>query len=117
MEIDSNEEMFSEEKSDDVTNEEVPSSGVDDDEMLIEDSDDEAVTNKEEYSDEVFCEEEREFVESDGDEHEHDEIVDQSLNNEEMPLINGEFAPYFKNVTEALMFCWIQKHNICKFLY
>ncbi len=122
MEIDSN-----------VTNEEVSSSGaLDDDEMLI-DSDNEVATNKEEYdsdeeySDEVFCEEEREFDESDsdgsngdesdGDEYEPDEIVDQPLSNEEMPHINGEFAPYFKNITEALMFCWIQKHNICKFLY
>ena len=132
MEIDSN-----------VTNEEVSSSGaLDDDEMLI-DSDNEVATNKEEYdsdevatnkeeyysdeeySDEVFCEEEREFGESDSDgsngdefdEYEPDEIVDQPLSNEEMPHINGEFAPYFKNITEALMFCWIQKHNICKFLY
>ena len=98
--------------------------------MLI-DSDNEVATNKEEYdsdeeySDEIFCEEEREFDESnsdgsngdesDGDE--PDEIIDQPLSNEEMPHINGEFAPYFENITEALMFCWIQKHNICKFLY
>lgn len=34
-----------------------------------------------------------------------------------MPHTDGEFAPYFKNVTEALMFCWIQKHNICKEIF
>ncbi|PKB98958.1 hypothetical protein RhiirA5_383543 [Rhizophagus irregularis] len=41
-----------------------------------------------------------------------DKIVDKALNSEQMPHTDGEFAPYFKNVTEALMFCWIQKHNI-----
>ena len=43
-----------------------------------------------------------------------DKIVDEALNGDQMPPIVGDFAPYFKNVTEALMFCWIQKHNICK---
>ncbi|CAG8758773.1 15164_t:CDS:2, partial [Racocetra fulgida] len=32
------------------------------------------------------------------------EIVDEPLNNENIPHINGEFAPYFSNITEALMF-------------
>ena len=31
-----------------------------------------------------------------------------------MPHVDGEFASYFSNVTETLMFCWVQKHNICK---
>jgi hypothetical protein len=46
-----------------------------------------------------------------------DKIVDKALNSEQMPHTDGEFAPYFKNVTEALMFCWIQKHNICKEIF
>ncbi|CAG8525697.1 14091_t:CDS:2 [Dentiscutata erythropus] len=41
-------------------------------------------------------------------------IVDKPLNAEKMPSINGEFAPYFKNIIEALIVCWIKKHNICQ---
>ena len=43
-----------------------------------------------------------------------DKIVDNALSDEQIPHNDGEFSPYFKNITEALMFCWIQKHNICK---
>ncbi|CAG8486189.1 14025_t:CDS:2 [Dentiscutata erythropus] len=46
-----------------------------------------------------------------------DKVVDEALNIEQMPSINGEFAPYFKNITEALMFFWIQKHNISTCTY
>jgi hypothetical protein len=38
-----------------------------------------------------------------------DQIVDASLDNDHMANING----YFENLTSALLFCWIQKHNIC----
>lgn len=41
-------------------------------------------------------------------------IIDQPLNREQMPQSFGEFAPYFKNITESLLFCWMQKHRICK---
>ncbi|PKY61056.1 hypothetical protein RhiirA4_431562 [Rhizophagus irregularis] len=41
-----------------------------------------------------------------------DTIVDSSLDNDHMSKINGSFAPYFENATSALLFCWIQKHNI-----
>lgn len=41
-------------------------------------------------------------------------ITDQALNSEQLPQSVGDFAPYFKNVTESLMFCWMQKHHICK---
>ncbi|CAB5383752.1 unnamed protein product [Rhizophagus irregularis] len=41
-------------------------------------------------------------------------IVDKSLKSEKLPYASGVFAPYFSNITEALMFCWIQKHNICQ---
>ncbi|RIB14004.1 hypothetical protein C2G38_2040528 [Gigaspora rosea] len=43
------------------------------------------------------------------------ETVDEPLSNEEMPSINREFAPYFSNITEVLMFFWIQKYNILKY--
>src|SRR5436190_12342 len=31
-----------------------------------------------------------------------------------MSNMNGNSTPYFENLTSALLFCWIQKHNICK---
>ncbi|CAB4435243.1 unnamed protein product [Rhizophagus irregularis] len=44
----------------------------------------------------------------------NEEVVDESLKSEQLPHTSGVFAPYFSNITEALMFCWVQKHNICK---
>ncbi|RIB29529.1 hypothetical protein C2G38_2027664 [Gigaspora rosea] len=46
-----------------------------------------------------------------------DKVVDEALNIEQIPSINGEFAPYFKNITEVLMFFWIQKYNISTHAY
>ncbi|SRR6266496_6154560 len=43
-------------------------------------------------------------------------IIDKPFSNEQMPQTFGEFAPYFKNITESLMFCWMQKHRICKYM-
>ncbi|KAF0514529.1 hypothetical protein F8M41_017575 [Gigaspora margarita] len=50
-------------------------------------------------------------------EKEPDKIVDESLSREQMPSINGEFAPYFNNITETLMFCWVENHNISTHAY
>ena len=66
-----------------------------------------------------------EFNESDEDKDDREEtteeedseeeiIIDHSLNIDQMPHSFGEFAPYFKNITESLFFCWMQKHRICK---
>ncbi|RIA81043.1 hypothetical protein C1645_837626 [Glomus cerebriforme] len=44
--------------------------------------------------------EETSKVDSDGE-----VIIDQPLNNEQMLHSFGEFAPYFKNITESLLFC------------
>ena len=62
-----------------------------------------------------------EFDESDedGDDNDYREsdeevIIDKSFSNEQMPRTFGEFAPYFKNITESLFFCWMEKHHICK---
>ncbi|CAG8775561.1 14578_t:CDS:2, partial [Gigaspora rosea] len=41
----------------------------------------------------------------------------ENLFDEQIPSINGEFAPYFKNITEVLMFFWIQKYNISTHAY
>lgn len=60
--------------------------------------------------------------ESDGNETSEEEdldeeiIVDKPLDSEQMPRTVGDFAPYFNNITETLLFCWIQKHNICMFV-
>lgn len=45
-----------------------------------------------------------------------EKIVDSSIDSDQMSKINGSFAPYFENLTSALLFCWVQKHNICKFI-
>jgi len=90
----------------------------DGDELLYEEEfgDDEELLYEEEFNDGDELLNEEEFGNDDGDE--SDGIVDKPLNSEQMPHdIDGEFAPYFKNVTEALMFCWIQKHKICKYQF
>ena len=46
---------------------------------------------------------------------EEEVIIDQPLNIiDQMPHSFSEFAQYFKNITESLFFCWMQKHRICK---
>jgi len=37
-------------------------------------------------------------------------IINKPLSNEQIPQTFGEFASYFKNITESLFFCWMQKH-------
>ena len=51
---------------------------------------------------------------SEDEDSEEEVIIDQPLNIDQMPHSFGEFAPYFKNITELLFFCWMQKHRICK---
>jgi len=46
---------------------------------------------------------------------EEEVIIDQPLNIiDQMPHSFSEFTSYFKNITESLFFCWMQKHRICK---
>jgi hypothetical protein len=78
------------------------------------------VKNREDFSEqseELDEESDGEFSseESEGSDDEGEKIIDEPLDSEHMPHMDGEFAPYFSNVTEALMFCWIQKHNICMY--
>jgi hypothetical protein len=42
-------------------------------------------------------------------------IIDDALDPSKLPNNSGNFSPYFDNITTALLFCWIQKHNICKY--
>ncbi|CAB4435776.1 unnamed protein product [Rhizophagus irregularis] len=85
-----------------------------------EDSDEEESNGQYSSADEEFDEEFDEYFSEESNEESDEEpdrgekVVDESLKNEHMPHISGEFAPYFSNITEALMFCWIQKHNICQ---
>ena len=94
------------------------SNGESDEEISDEDYE---IQDMELLDDEVSEEDEVEYIDEDIDEvlnqENSDKIADKALSSEQMPPINGEFAPYFKNVTEALMFCWVQKHNICKFKF
>ena len=46
--------------------------------------------------------------------YEKESIVNTSININQMPNIN-KGASYFENSTFILLFCQIQKHNICKF--
>ncbi|CAB5376329.1 unnamed protein product [Rhizophagus irregularis] len=98
-----NSEVTSEENSettsddeDEVTSEEdlETASDNEDETTSEEDPDENEITNEEDFDDEIN--------------------VDKSFSNEQMPRNFGDFAPYFSNITEALFFCWMQKHNICK---
>lgn len=106
---------------DDENNNEVLDEDFFDHEIPNEESlNDEVSEEDEEYSDEVPSDEvseenEEECSDDLSNDENPDKIVDKALNAEQMPsMTSEEFAPYFKNITEALMFCWIQKHNICK---
>jgi hypothetical protein len=52
----------------------------------------------------------------DGDEQHNctEQIVNEAMDSSKLPNGSSEFLPYFNNMTEFLLFCWIQKHNICK---
>ncbi|GET02877.1 hypothetical protein GLOIN_2v1776429 [Rhizophagus clarus] len=39
-------------------------------------------------------------------------FVDEALAKDKLLSYNGDFAPYFQNLTTAALFCWIYKHNI-----
>ena len=53
----------------------------------------------------------------DGDEQCNERIIDKAIDISELSNGSSGFSPYFNNATEALLFCWIQKHNICKYIY
>ncbi|GES84133.1 hypothetical protein GLOIN_2v1790377 [Rhizophagus clarus] len=39
-------------------------------------------------------------------------FVNEALAKDKLPSYDGDFAPYFQNLTTAALFCWIYKHNI-----
>jgi hypothetical protein len=106
----------------DIENEKVSEDEVvnEDDEVLSED--DEVVSE-----DDIELESEYERMMTDNNDEDEDDreetneedsdeevIIDKPFDSEQMPHSYGEFAPYFKNITESLFFCWMQKHRICK---
>ncbi|POG76763.1 hypothetical protein GLOIN_2v1474420 [Rhizophagus irregularis DAOM 181602=DAOM 197198] len=52
---------------------------------------------------------ENESDEETSEEASEEEIIDQPLNNEQLPHFtqSNEFNPYFNNITESLFFCWM----------
>ena len=42
-------------------------------------------------------------------------IIDDALDPSKLQNNSDDFSPYFDNITTALLFCWIQKHNICNY--
>ncbi|KAF0541217.1 hypothetical protein F8M41_005597 [Gigaspora margarita] len=82
-----------------------------------EDSFDEVLNDEDKdfFNDEILDDDDEMLIDCNDEEPNEkgpDKVVDEALNIEQMLSINGEFAPYFKNFTEALMFFWIQKYNI-----
>ncbi|GES98427.1 hypothetical protein GLOIN_2v1790377 [Rhizophagus clarus] len=62
--------------------------------------------------------EEYETMSSDNEERHDSDIseeklfIDEALAKDKLPSYDGDFAPYFQNLTTAALFCWIYKHNI-----
>ncbi|GES94412.1 hypothetical protein GLOIN_2v1790940 [Rhizophagus clarus] len=77
------------------------------------DDDLEQRSNNEEESDEEY-----KTMSSDNEERHDSDIseeklfVDEALAKDKLPSYDGDFAPYFQNLTTAALFCWIYKHNI-----
>ncbi|GET02425.1 hypothetical protein GLOIN_2v1790940 [Rhizophagus clarus] len=84
-----------------------------DDDHIEQRSDNEQRSNNEEESDEEY-----EIMSSDNEERHDSDIsekklfVDEALAKDKLPSYDGDFAPYFQNLTTAALFCWIYKHNI-----
>ena len=72
--------------------------------MMIESSKSDEEDNNNEKNDNN---EEDDSNEENGSDMDLDEkvVIDKSFSNKQMPQIFSEFAPYFKNITEALLFC------------
>ena len=44
-------------------------------------------------------------------------FVNAALAEDKLPSFDGDFAPYFQDLTTAALFCWIHKHNILTNVY
>ncbi|RIA94359.1 hypothetical protein C1645_734881 [Glomus cerebriforme] len=106
---DEDEEMAFDAKNEEVSEDDIESDTNDEFDINNEEGEYERMMMEFNESDDDDNDEETSEVDSDGE-----VIVDQPLNSEQMPHSFGEFASYFKNITESLLFCWMQKHRICK---
>src|SRR4051812_33456602 len=106
-------DIYNDEKINEELSKENSETTSDDEDEVTSEEDLETASDNE---DETTSEEDPDENETTNEEDFDDEInVDKSFSNEQMPRNFGDFAPYFSNITEALFFCWMQKHNICKF--
>ncbi|KAF0374649.1 hypothetical protein F8M41_012837 [Gigaspora margarita] len=90
-----------------------------DDDMLNEVISNEDILSKENWDNNMLSEEssDEDMLKNNsmfGEDGSDREFVNKSLNAKKTASINREFVPYFKNITEALMFSWIKKYNICR---
>ena len=94
----------------DIYNEEEVESNVSNEEASSE----ELYEREESYEEEVSSEDDSNIEIANEEELDEEIIIDEAFNCNQMPQTNdSDFAPYFSDITEALLFCWIQKHNIC----
>jgi hypothetical protein len=93
-------------EEDEIENDDDDDDDGDDEEDEIEDYDDD---------DDDDGKEDEEKDDDNDDEFLEDPIIDAPIDRNQMSRTNGSFSPYFENTTSALLFCWMQKHNICKF--
>ncbi|CAB5355719.1 unnamed protein product [Rhizophagus irregularis] len=91
----------------------------DEDEEMTPTIDTESAESEEVSEDDIAFKSDRGGNENESDEEtseeaSDEEIIDQPLNNEQLPHFtqSNEFNPYFNNITESLFFCWMQKHRI-----
>jgi hypothetical protein len=110
----SSSEFDNEDESKDESDDEEERDGEEGDEEEDDDYEDEEESDDNKSDDDDERDEEDD---DDDDEGDQDPIIDAPMNRDQMSNINDtneRFAPYFENTTSALLFCWMQKHNICK---
>ncbi len=105
-------EYDSRDDDDNIDEDEMEYDSRDDDDNVDEDEMEDMVENDDNFGEEDYDKSDDDEV--DADESLEDPIIDASIGYSQMSNINGNFAPYFENTTSALLFCWTQKHNICK---
>ena len=88
-------------------------------ENLLEEDDETSTENDEYPDDDGYSEHLDEYApdleSQDESSEEEPNIIDDALDPSKLPNISGDFSPYFDNITTALLFCWVQKHIICKY--
>lgn len=111
-----NEDEYEKDEDDDYDDDYYYEEEEDDD---YDDDDDYEEDEDEEEDDDDYEKDEEEDDDDKGDEKKDDDnddpIIDAPIDCNQMPHTNENFSPYFENTTSALLFCWMQKHNICKF--